>query len=119
MRSASLHVNIIGKSNGVGLARDIDLLADALWASGHRVNVTLIDDGQAKRRRSPLAQFATRARLAWGGADAKVRTADIEHGIESFDDRGHSPIVPRCEKRLRRVETVDFVDFVDLVDVVD
>ena len=78
MRSASLHVNIIGKSNGVGLARDIDLLADALWASGHRVNVTLIDDGQAKRRRSPLAQFATRARLAWGGADAKVRTAGAD-----------------------------------------
>jgi hypothetical protein len=78
MRTASLHVNIIGKSNGVGLARDIDLLANALWATGHRVNVTLIDDGQAKRRRSPLAQFATRARLAWGGAGAKARTAGAD-----------------------------------------
>ncbi len=74
MRSAPLQINIIGKSNGVGLARDIDLLSDALRATGHGVNVTLIDDAQAKRRRSPLAQFGTLARLAWRGAGLRART---------------------------------------------
>lgn len=84
MRNASLHVNIISKSNGVGLARDIDLMAGALRATGHRVDVTIIDDAQAKRRRSPLAQFATRARLAWGsgGAKAPTSSADINVMLE-------------------------------------
>ena len=80
----TVRVNIIGKSNGVGLARDIDLLAGALQASGHQVEVTIIDAVQAKRRRSPLAQFATRARLAWGGAGSKARTvgADVNLMLE-------------------------------------
>jgi glycosyltransferase involved in cell wall biosynthesis len=80
----TVRVNIIGKSNGVGLARDIDLLASALQAAGHHVDVTIIDAVQAKRRRSPLAQFATRARLAWGGADSKALTsrADINLMLE-------------------------------------
>src|SRR4030095_12071655 len=71
----TVRVNIIGKSNGVGLARDIDLLASALQASGHQVDVTIIDAVQARRRRSPLAQFATRARLAWGGGRGEGPTA--------------------------------------------
>ncbi|HKU13772.1 MAG TPA: hypothetical protein VJQ52_05215 [Steroidobacteraceae bacterium] len=70
-----MRVNIIGKSNGVGLARDIDLLASALQSSGHEVSVTIIDAVQARRRRSPLAQFAARARLAWGGAGAKAHAS--------------------------------------------
>jgi glycosyltransferase involved in cell wall biosynthesis len=75
----TVRVNIIGKSNGVGLARDIDLLASALQAAGHQVDVTIIDAVQAKRRRSPLAQFATRARLAWrGGSGSKLRTSDAD-----------------------------------------
>lgn len=74
----AVRVNIIGKSNGVGLARDIDLLAHALQASGHQVDVTIIDALQAKRRRSPLAQFATRARLAWGGASANGRAIGVD-----------------------------------------
>ena len=80
----TVRVNIIGKSNGVGLARDIDLLAGALQASGHHVEVTIIDNVQARRRRSPLAQFATRARLAWGGAGAKAHTsrADVNLMLE-------------------------------------
>jgi hypothetical protein len=80
----TVRVNIIGKSNGVGLARDIDLLAGALQASGHHVEVTIIDNVQARRRRSPLAQFATRARLAWGSAGAKAQTsrADVNLMLE-------------------------------------
>ncbi len=73
-----VRVNIIGKSNGVGLTRDIDLLAAALQASGHEVGVTIIDTVQAKRRRSPLAQFAARARLAWGGAGSTARAAGAD-----------------------------------------
>jgi hypothetical protein len=71
----ALRINVIGKSNGVGLARDIDLLVSALRAAGHQVDVTIIDPVQAKRRRSPLAQFAMRARLAWGGSASDVRNA--------------------------------------------
>jgi hypothetical protein len=80
----TVRVNIIGKSNGVGLARDIDLLVAALKASGHQVEVTIIDAVQAKRRRSPLAQFAARARLAWGGAASSARAsgADVNLMLE-------------------------------------
>lgn len=80
----AISVNIIGKSNGVGLARDIDLLVSALQAAGHQVAVTIIDSVQAKRRRSPFTQFATRARQAWGGRSSNVRTsgADINLMLE-------------------------------------
>jgi glycosyltransferase involved in cell wall biosynthesis len=80
----TLRVNIIGKSNGVGLARDIDLLVSALHAAGHRVDVTIIDAAQAKRRRSPLAQFAARARLAWGDAEMRAHApgADVNVMLE-------------------------------------
>jgi glycosyltransferase involved in cell wall biosynthesis len=80
----TVRVNIIGKSNGVGLARDIDLLVSALRATGHQVGVTIIDAAQARRRRSALAQFATRARLAWGGSGSKARTsgADVNLMLE-------------------------------------
>lgn len=80
----AVRVNIIGKSNGVGLARDIDLLVSALHAAGHHVDVTIIDSAQAKRRRSPLAQFAARARLAWADADTRARTsrADVNVMLE-------------------------------------
>ncbi|NJO13376.1 MAG: glycosyltransferase family 4 protein [Gammaproteobacteria bacterium] len=55
-----LQVNIIGKSNGVGLARDIALLAAALQECGHNVAVTTIDAAQARRRRSILLQLRVR-----------------------------------------------------------
>jgi Glycosyltransferase len=92
-------VNVIGKSNGVGLARDIDLLISALRAAGHHVDLTIIDAMQAKRRRSPLAQFAARARLAWGRADATVHAsrADInvmlEHVWLQYLSTAHSNVV--------------------------
>jgi hypothetical protein len=82
--SRTLRVNIIGKSNGVGLARDIDLLVSALHGAGRQVDVTVIDAVQARRRRSPLAQFAARARLAWGDAAtrASASTADVNVMLE-------------------------------------
>jgi hypothetical protein len=77
----TLRVNIIGKSNGVGLARDIDLLVSAFHAAGHQADVTIIDAVQAKRRRSPLAQFAARARLAWGDAEARARASGVDINV--------------------------------------
>jgi hypothetical protein len=56
-----LQVNIIGKSNGVGLARDIEMLGAALRERGHSVVVTTIDAVQARRRRSILLQLRVRA----------------------------------------------------------
>lgn len=60
---ARLKFNIIGKSNGVGLARDLTLLTDALQDAGHDVAVTAIDAVQARRRRSLLSQWSVRAEM--------------------------------------------------------
>jgi hypothetical protein len=76
-----VRVNIIGKSNGVGLARDIDLFVSALHGAGHQVDVTIIDGVQAKRRRSPLAQFAARARLAWADKGTRLRTSTADVNV--------------------------------------
>jgi hypothetical protein len=59
----SVHFNIIGKSNGVGLSRDLSLLDDALRNAGHETAIVLIDRDQAKRRRSVVAQWRTRAAM--------------------------------------------------------
>lgn len=76
-------INIIGKSNGAGLSRDLVLLAGALRGAGHEVSILEIDDIQARRRRSLLCQWAARAglwrqRSAAGLADADVNLM-LEH----------------------------------------
>jgi glycosyltransferase involved in cell wall biosynthesis len=48
------HVNIIGKSNGVGLDRDVRLLAEVLRQAGCKVSFTRTDSRQSGRRKSPL-----------------------------------------------------------------
>jgi hypothetical protein len=81
----TLRVNIIGKSNGVGLARDLDLLARALQCVGHEVSVTIIDARQAKLRRSLAAQLKTRLDLAlqrWRVRDSATKPADLNLMIE-------------------------------------
>ena len=50
----ALRVNMIGKSNGVGLDRDIGLLASALIAAGCEVEYTRVGSRQSGRRKSPL-----------------------------------------------------------------
>jgi glycosyltransferase involved in cell wall biosynthesis len=65
---ASQRICIIGKSNGVGLTRDIKLLADCLREGGHEVSVRAIDAAEAKRRRSLVTQAKVRMQLAWLGA---------------------------------------------------
>jgi glycosyltransferase involved in cell wall biosynthesis len=77
--------NIIGKSNGVGLERDLMLLSGALRESGHEVSVTIIDDTQARRRRSAFAQWKVRANLAWDRRKAAAPTvpkADVNLMLE-------------------------------------
>ncbi len=49
-----MHVNLIGKSNGVGLDRDARLLADALRAAGCEVTQTITGSRQSGRRKSLL-----------------------------------------------------------------
>jgi hypothetical protein len=61
-----IRVNIIGKSNGVGLSRDLDVLDAALQRCGCEVSVIRIDGADARRRRSLMTQLATRAGLKLG-----------------------------------------------------
>ncbi len=57
-----LAVTVIGKSNGVGLARDLALLAEALRQCGCAVQVHATDRADARRRRSVVTQWLTRMR---------------------------------------------------------
>lgn len=52
----ALRINLIGKSNGVGLQRDMGLLSAALRSLGHAVQVLAVDEVNARRRRSLLSQ---------------------------------------------------------------
>lgn len=61
-------LNIVGKSNGVGLARDLSLLATALGDCGYEVRITRIDKQQSRRRRSLWVQLLARCRLLCAGA---------------------------------------------------
>ena len=54
-------VNIIGKSNGAGLSRDLNLLKTALSACGCQVHVTVARSRDSRRRRSWLANWGDRA----------------------------------------------------------
>jgi len=80
----NLQVNIIGKSNGAGLARDIELLRAALCDRGHEVAVTKIDSAQARRRRSIFSQLRLRAGLNRRRAQlsAALQTADVNIMLE-------------------------------------
>jgi hypothetical protein len=56
-----LKLRLVGKSNGVGLSRDLELLAAALSASGCEVTQHPCERRDRKRRRSLLARLAMRA----------------------------------------------------------
>lgn len=80
---ASRRICIIGKSNGVGLTRDIKLLADCLREDGHDVSVHAIDAAEAKHRRSLLTQTKVRMQLAWQRArPASAHRADLNVMLE-------------------------------------
>ncbi|HEY4369904.1 MAG TPA: glycosyltransferase [Steroidobacteraceae bacterium] len=91
-------LNIIGKSNGVGLARDLGLLASALRASGYEVRVTTIDAEQARRRRSVWSGWQTRLallrqRLQGGGAAASGVNLMLEHVWSQYLPEAHYNVV--------------------------
>ena len=56
----ALKLRLIGKSNGVGLSRDLELLAAALSACGCEVTQQVCERGARKRRRSLRTRLAMR-----------------------------------------------------------
>jgi glycosyltransferase involved in cell wall biosynthesis len=69
--AAHMKVRLIGKSNGVGLSRDFELLAAALRDNGCEVTLYGCERRDRKRRRSFFTRLAARARgLRGGGPDA-------------------------------------------------
>lgn len=80
---ASRTICIIGKSNGVGLTRDINLLASCLREGGHAVSVHAIDAVEAKHRRSLMHQAKVRMQLAGLGArPAETDRVDVNVMLE-------------------------------------
>lgn len=71
-------IGIIGKSNGVGLTRDIQLLADSLRSGGHEVTVHAIDVTQARRRRSVLSQSVIGLQQTWRRFQPSRRKAAVD-----------------------------------------
>jgi len=67
-------VRLIGKSNAVGLSRDLQLLADALEQCGCRVQVHAAHRRDGRQRRSLIVQTLARAR-AWVRDRRARRTA--------------------------------------------
>ncbi len=72
---APLQVRLIGKANGVGLSRDLDLLAGALRASGCEVVLRGCERRDRKRRRGVWTRLAARAR--WRLRAARGRPAHL------------------------------------------
>jgi len=66
MTSLPLRVRLIGKANGVGLARDLELLTGALRAAGCEVTPYGCERYERRRRRSTLTRLAARARRVRG-----------------------------------------------------
>src|SRR5579863_10228929 len=56
----ALKLRLIGKSNGVGLSRDLELLAAALRACGCEVTQQLCERDDRRRRRSLRSRLAMR-----------------------------------------------------------
>lgn len=115
---AARKICIIGKSNGVGLTRDIKLLADCLREDGHDVSVHAIDAAEAKHRRSLLTQAKVRMQLAWRARPATSDRANVnimlEHLWPEFLCHArHNVVVPNPEwfdrNDLRFLNRVDSV----------
>ena len=98
-----LQVRLIGKANGVGLSRDIELLASALRACGCEVTLHGCERRDRKRRRNVLTRLAARAR-AWRRAHGSARQTRydinlmLEHVWPQFlHEAGCNVLVPNPE----------------------
>jgi hypothetical protein len=63
-------INLIARDNGVGLSRDLHLLADALRAGGHDISVLPIGGGKLNKKLRPLLARAATALRRSAGRDA-------------------------------------------------
>ncbi len=78
----ALKLRLIGKSNGVGLSRDLELLAAALRACGCEVTQQLCERSDRKRRRSLRARLAMRVgRWHAGGRQSAGARAPFDANI--------------------------------------
>lgn len=90
--------NIIGKSNGAGLSRDLSLLSDALRNAGQETGITVIGQVQAKRRRSIMAQWRVRGAMFFKRQPLTRVNIMLEHVWPQFLPAAHINIaVPNPE----------------------
>jgi hypothetical protein len=81
-----MQVRIIGKANGVGLSRDLDLLGAALRASGCEVLQQACDRRERRRRRSLLTRVSARIKRFGIGAARPICDVNVmlEHVWPQF-----------------------------------
>lgn len=72
----SLRINLIARSNGVGLTRDLKLLEAALGGAGHQVTVTGIRRGKLTKWLRPWAR-----RLTWAGRRVTLGRHACTHDV--------------------------------------
>jgi len=101
----ALRLRLIGKSNGVGLSRDLALLGAALAASGCEVTPYPCERRDRKRRRSPLTRVAMRV-SRWRGRAPRARydvNVMLEHIWPQFVQQARcNVLVPNPEWTDRR-----------------
>jgi glycosyltransferase involved in cell wall biosynthesis len=110
-------VRLIGKANGVGLSRDLDLLEAVLSECGCAVTRLGCERRERKRRRSVLVRLAARTRR-WRGRSPADAAFDLnimlEHVWPEFLHQARSNIlVPNPEWFDRR--DLAFLDAIDCV----
>lgn len=113
----SRRINLIARDNGVGLSRDLRLLAEALRSGGCEVTVTGIRRGKATKWLRPWAR-----RIEWSlrrvFCGRRAKTHDINMMLEHVwpDDAPFAHInvlipnpewlLPRDQRRLHRVDRI-------------
>jgi glycosyltransferase involved in cell wall biosynthesis len=101
----ALKLRLIGKSNGVGLSRDLELLGAALTASGCEVTQLPCERRERKRRRSLLTRLAMRVRRVRGAAAHPLFDVNVmlEHIWPQFVQQARcNVLVPNPEWTDRR-----------------
>ena len=102
---SALKVRLIGKSNGVGLSRDLELLGAALIACGCEVTQHACERRDRKRRRSLLTRLAMRASRLRGAASHPQFDVNVmlEHIWPQFVQQArYNVLVPNPEWTDRR-----------------
>jgi len=120
-RGPALRVRLIGKSNGVGLTRDFELLSRALQACGCEVSMHGCERRERKARRGLLPRWAARLRQRSRRAGRSPRAPRpwdvnvmLEHVWPQFLHQAHcNVLVPNPEWFDRR--DVAFLDAIDRV----